>query len=111
MAVFDEKQTSTYEMEVIDELRSVRSTRFHPAGGVIVLPAVCTTTKATITSPLVVPAGRLMVSVEPPAPLLPVAATRSEIPPDGGGGGGVGGDVGVGVGGATGAGSRPINSV
>ena len=50
-----------------------------------------------MTSPLVVPAGSPMVSVEPPAPLLPVATARSEIP-DGGVGVGVGVDVGVGVG-------------
>src|SRR5260370_15198228 len=65
------------------ELVSNRSTRFHPAGRVIALPAVCTIIWATITSPLVVPAGRLMVSVEPPPPLLPMAAARSEIPPPG----------------------------
>ena len=75
-----------------------------------------------MTSPLVVPAGRLMVSVEPPAPLLPMAAARSEIPDGGVGVGvgvggdvgvgvGVGGDVGVGVGVAAGAGSSAINIV
>src|SRR5260370_37526202 len=95
------------------ELVSNRSTRFHPAGRVIALPAVCTIIWATITSPLVVPAGRLMVSVEPPAPLLPVAAARSEIPPPGGAGVGVGGDVGVGVGVgvAAPAGSSAISTV
>ena len=75
-----------------------------------------------MTSPLVVPAGTLMVSVEAPAPLLPVAAARSEIPAGGVGVGvggdvgvgvGVGGDVGVGVGVgvAAGAGSSAINIV
>src|SRR6266446_8036337 len=85
----------------MDALLSCRSTGFHPTGGVIALPAVCTTTKATMTSPLVVPGGSPMVSVEPPAPLLPMAVARSEIP-DGGVGVGVGvgvdGGVGVGVG-------------
>ena len=60
-----------------------------------------TTTKATMTSSLCVPAGSPMVSVDPPAPLLPMAVARSEIP-DGGVGVGVGvgvdGGVGVGVG-------------
>src|SRR5713101_2696806 len=69
---------------------SCRSTSFHVAGGVIVLLAVCTITWATITSPLCVPAGSPMVSVDPPAPLLPMAAVRSKIP--------AGGGVGVGVG-------------
>src|SRR5258708_32575026 len=96
----------------MDERLCCRSTGLHPAGGVIVLPAVCTTTKATMTSPLVVPAGTLMGSVEPPAPLLPVAAARSEIPDGGGGGvgggeggGGVGGGGGRGVGGGVGVGA------
>src|SRR5258708_28163857 len=79
----------------MDELLSSRSTGFHPAGGVILLPAVRTITWATITSPLVVPAGSPMMSVEPPASLLPVAAARSEIPPPGGGGVGVGGVAGA----------------
>ncbi len=34
-----------------------------------------------MTSPLLVPAGLPIVSVDPPAPLLPVAVARSEIPP------------------------------
>src|SRR5258708_28554835 len=65
----------------MDELLSSRSTGFHPAGGVILLPAVRTITWATITSPLVVPAGSPMVSVEPPASLIPLAAARSDISP------------------------------
>src|SRR6266699_3541142 len=72
---------------------SCRSTSFHPAGGVIVLPAGCTITWATITSPLCVPAGSPMVRIESPGPLLPMAAARSEILP----GGGVGVGVGVAV--------------
>src|SRR6266851_2390835 len=88
---------------------SCRSTSFHVAGGVIVLLAVCTITWATITSPLVVPAGSPMVSVDPPAPLLPVAAARSVIPA--GGGVGVGVEVGVGVGVPRGAGSSAISIV
>src|SRR5436305_14202103 len=72
------------------------STGCQPAGAVILLPAVCTTTWASMTSPLVVPAGRLMVSDVLPAPLVPVVAgARSEIPPPGGG---VGVGLGVGVG-------------
>src|SRR3989442_15761662 len=77
-------------------VRSCRSTRFHPAGGVIVLPAVSTITWATMTSPLIVPAGRLMVSVDATAPLLPLATARRPIPP--GGGVGVGDGVAVAAG-------------
>src|SRR5712691_7669193 len=72
---------------------SCRSTRFQPAGGVIVLPAVCTIRWATMTSPLAVPAGSPMVSAEPPVLLLPMAAARSVTTP----GGGVGVGVGVAV--------------
>src|SRR5260221_11297733 len=68
----------------MDEELSCRSTGFHPAGGVIALPAVRTITWATMTSPLAVPAGSPMVSdALPPEPLLPMAVARSEIPPPG----------------------------
>ncbi len=69
-----------------------------------------------MTSPLAVPAGVLMMRVDPPAPLLPVAVARSEIPPVGGGVGvavgvGVGVAVGVGVGVAAPAGIKAISIV
>src|SRR6266566_3144189 len=67
----------------------------------MVLPAVCTITKATRTSPLLVPAGSPMFRDEPPTPFVPELSARSEIPPPGGGvgvGAGVGVAVGVGVG-------------
>ena len=60
------------------------------------MPAVRTIIWATRTSALWVPAGSAMVSVDPPAPLLPMATARSEIPP--GCGVGVAVEVGVGVG-------------
>src|SRR5260370_15490459 len=90
----DEPATFSYVAVAIAEPLSCRSTRFHPAGGVIVLPAGRTITWATITSPLVVPAGSPMVSVGPPPLLLPMAAARSAIP-DGGVGVGVGVAVGL----------------
>src|SRR5260370_32629351 len=60
----DEPATFSYVAVAIAEPLSCRSTRFHPAGGVIVLPAGRTIIWATITSPLVVPAGSPMVSVQ-----------------------------------------------
>src|SRR5437660_1396095 len=95
---------------------SCRSTALHPGGAAIELPAVRTITWATRTSPLLVPAGSPMVRVDPPAPLLPVAVVRSEIPPPGGGVGvdvgvGVGVDVGVGVGDTAPAGMSAISCV
>src|SRR5438552_3423758 len=108
----------------MDKPVSCRITGFHPAGGVMVLPAVCTITKATRTSPLLVPAGSPRVREEPPTLLLPGAVDRSEIPPPGGGvgvavgagvgvgvGAGVGVAVGVGVGVGAGAGVKAIRIV
>src|SRR5438876_4283500 len=92
----------------MDKPVSCRITGFHPAGGVMVLPEVCTITKATRTSPLLVPAGSPGVREEPPTLLLPGAVDRSEIPPPGGGVGvavGVGAGVGVAVGVAVGVGA------
>src|SRR6266566_2469382 len=74
----------------------------------MVLPAVCTITKATRTSPLLVPAGSPMFRDEPPTPLVPGDVDRSEIPPPGGG---VGVAVGVGVGVGAGAGLSAISCV
>src|SRR5260370_37678084 len=81
----------------MEDALSCRSTRLHPAGGVIALPAVLTITWAIMTSPLCVPAGSPMVSVELPAPLLPAAVVRSEIPPPGCGGGAGAGVGAVGI--------------
>src|SRR5258708_1971440 len=98
-AGWDGPATFTYVAVAIAEALSCRSTRFHPGGAAIEFPAVCTIKWATMTSPLCVPAGSPMVSVEPPVPLLPAAVVRSEIPPPGCGVGvGVGVDVEVGVG-------------
>src|SRR5258708_35141622 len=102
-AGWDGPATFTYVAVAIAEALSCRSTRFHPGGAAIEFPAVCTIKWATMTSPLCVPAGSPMVSVELPAPLLPAAVVRSAIPPPGCGvgvevGAGVSVDVGGGVG-------------
>src|SRR5260370_3382582 len=80
----DEPATFTYVAVAIAEPLSCRSTRFHPAGRVIVLPAVCTIKWTTISSPLGRTSVTLVVFFLTPSPCFPVAAARPQIPPPGG---------------------------
>src|SRR5207244_4467265 len=76
------------------------------AGAAIALPAVCTITWATMTSPLLVPAGTPRAGVQPPEPLLPEPVARRDMPPPNGGVG-----VGVGVGCTASAGTSALRCV